>query len=155
MEVAVPKNSKRAEHLLQSQRIQLHQIESFSFMEALPPRPCKRNLGSESQNTVPDIRFPPKGRKKDKVIYMPPFRHPFIARPLSGVARNPLCQLCSEGTEHGNSLRRKHYQRPSLYMFWFFIIPYVPDIGLLFHRGICMVGDSFRPSYRFGLSFFH
>lgn len=43
------KEQQRAEFLLQSQRIQLHQIESFSFMERYPRQ--------EKPNTVPEYSY--------------------------------------------------------------------------------------------------
>ncbi len=50
------KEQQRAEFLLQSQRIQLHQIESFSFMERYPGRRIRVSR-QEKPNTAPEYSF--------------------------------------------------------------------------------------------------
>ena len=89
------KEQKRAEQLLQSQHIGLHQIKSFSFMKRYHQVPRKSNLAA--------------------------FRHP------SSVIR----YLVSQEIPFDNYAPRERtvaevptetYQRPSLYMFWFFVL---------------------------------
>ena len=48
MEVSA-KERQRAEHLLQSQRIQLHQIESFSFMKRYRRDPHENIAGGKDR----------------------------------------------------------------------------------------------------------
>ena len=69
------KEQQRAEFLLQSQRIQLHQIESFSFMERYP-RQAHKDIPAGKAKYGPGIFVFHLKEKQDKVIYMPPFRHP-------------------------------------------------------------------------------
>lgn len=114
------KEQQRAEFLLQSQRIQLHQIESFSFMERYP-RQAHKGVPAEKAKYGPGIFVFHLKEKQDKVIYMPPFRHP------SSLVRF----LVSQGVPFANYVPRERsvgtlpeetYRRPSLYMFWFFIL---------------------------------
>lgn len=119
MEVSA-KEQQRAEHLLQSQRIQLHQIESFSFMERSHQAPHK-NIPGGKDKYGPGIFVFHLKEKQDKVLYLPPFKHP------SSVIRF----LVSQGIPFANYSPRERsadtfptetYQRPSLYMFWFFVL---------------------------------
>lgn len=119
MEVSA-KEQQRAEHLLQSQRIQLHQIESFSFMERSHQAPHK-NIPGGKDKYGPGIFVFHLKEKQDKVLYLPPFKHP------SSVIRF----LVSQGVPFANysprersagTLPTETYQRPSLYMFWFFVL---------------------------------
>ena len=114
------KEQQRAEFLLQSQRIQLHQIESFSFMERYP-RQAHKGVPAGKAKYGPGIFVFHLKEKQDKVIYMPPFRHP------SSLVRF----LVSQGVPFANYVPRERsmetlpeetYRRPSLYMFWFFIL---------------------------------
>ena len=114
------KEQQRAEFLLQSQRIQLHQIESFSFMERYP-RQAHKDIPTGKAKYGPGIFVFHLKEKQDKVIYMPPFRHP------SSLVRF----LVSQGVPFANyvprgrsmeTLPEETYRRPSLYMFWFFIL---------------------------------
>ena len=114
------KEQQRAEFLLQSQRIQLHQNESFSFMERYP-RQAHKGVPAEKAKYGPGIFVFHLKEKQDKVIYMPPFRHP------SSLVRF----LVSQGVPFANYVPRERsvgtlpeetYRRPSLYMFWFFIL---------------------------------
>ena len=50
------KEQQRAEFLLQSQRIQLHQIESFSFMNDTPTGAIRVSR-QEKPNTAPEYSF--------------------------------------------------------------------------------------------------
>lgn len=114
------KEQQRAEHLLQSQQIRLHQIESFSFMKRCPRESCKKKLPIKDQYG-PGILILHLKERKDKLVLLPPFRHP------SSVIRF----LVSKGIPFDNytpqertaaELPTKTYQRPSLYMFYFFVL---------------------------------
>ena len=87
MEVSA-KERQRAEHLLQSQRIQLHQIESFSFMKRYRRDPHE-NIAGGKDRYGPGIF----------VFHQNPayaaFQTSVITRPLSCVARNTFRQLLS------------------------------------------------------------
>lgn len=114
------KEQKRAEQLLQSQHIGLHQIKSFSFMKRYHQVPRKSNLAAKDKYG-PGILTLHLKEGKEKVIYLPPFRHP------SSVIR----YLVSQEIPFDNYAPRERtvaevptetYQRPSLYMFWFFVL---------------------------------
>lgn len=110
------KEQKRAERLLKSLRVGLHQIESFSFME----RP---------RRTVPDAR-PLYGpgiltlhlkEGADRSCYLTPFRHPSsVVRYL--VAHSVPFSNCKPLQASGELEYIYTYRRPSLYMFWFFAL---------------------------------
>ena len=74
MEVSA-KERQRAENLLQSQRVQLHRIESFSFMERYR-RTSHKDAPAEKGEYGPGIFVFHLKEKQDKVLYLPPFRHP-------------------------------------------------------------------------------
>ena len=74
MEVTA-KEQKRAEQLLQNQRTGLHQIESFSFMKRYHQASHKGTTTSKDKYGPGILTLHLKG-KGDKVVYMPPFRHP-------------------------------------------------------------------------------
>ena len=114
------KERQRAEHLLHSQRIQLQQIESFSFMKRYH-QASRKNIPAGKDTYGPGIFVFHLKEKQDKVLYLPPFRHP------SSVVRF----LVSQGIPFANysprersagALPTETYQRPSLYMFWFFVL---------------------------------
>ena len=83
------KEQKRAEQLLQSQHIGLHQIKSFSFMKRYHQVPRKSNLAAKDKYG-PGILTLHLKEGKEKVIYLPPFRHPSSVTPLPGLPRNPF-----------------------------------------------------------------
>ena len=119
MEVSA-KERQRAEHLLQSQRIQLHQIESFSFMKRYRRDPHE-NIAGGKDRYGPGIFVFHLKEKQDRILHMPPFKHPsslvrFLVSQGIPFANYSPCNR-SEGT-----LPAETYQRPSLYMFWFFIL---------------------------------
>ena len=139
------KEQKRAEQLLQSQHIGLHQIKSFSFMKRYHQVPRKSNLAAKDKYG-PGILTLHLKEGKEKVIYLPPFRHP------SSVIR----YLVSQEIPFDNYAPRERtvaevptetYQRPSLYMFWFFVL-----FLILFHQW-----QGLHPGYHFVCikSFFH
>ena len=119
MEVTA-KEQKRAEQLLQNQRTGLHQIESFSFMKRYHQASHKGITTSKDKYGPGILTLHLKG-KGDKVVYLPPFRHP------SSVIRF----LVSKGVPFDNYVPQEPtvaepvtetYRRPSLYMFYFFVL---------------------------------
>lgn len=74
MEVSA-KERQRAEHLLQSQRIQLHRIKSFSFMKRYH-QASHKDVPTGKDKYGPGIFVFHLKDKQDKVLYLPPFKHP-------------------------------------------------------------------------------
>ena len=114
------KEQKRAEQLLQSQHIGLHQIKSFSFMKRYHQVPRKSNLAAKDKYG-PGILTLHLKEGKEKVIYLPSFRHP------SSVIRYLVSQEIpfdnyAPGERTVAEVPTETYQRPSLYMFWFFVL---------------------------------
>lgn len=119
MEVSA-KERQRAEHLLQSQRIQLHQIESFSFMKRYRRDPHE-NIAGGKDRYGPGIFVFHLKEKQDRILHMPPFKHPSsLVRFL--VSQGIPFANYSPCNRSGGTLPAETYQRPSLYMFWFFIL---------------------------------
>lgn len=151
MEVTT-KEQKRAEQLLQSQRIGLHQIESFNFMKRHHQVPHKNNLTSKNKYGPGILTLHLKGGK-EKALYLPPFRHP------SAVIRF----LVSKGIPFDNyapqkrtaaELPTKTYRRPSLYMFYFSVLLLIFLI-LGYYSISANVWWGFIPAtFSFGLSLF-
>ena len=119
MEVSA-KEQQRAEHLLQSQRIQLHQIESFSFMERSHQAPHK-NIPGGKDKYGPGIFVFHLKEKQDKVLYLPPFKHPSSVIRFLVSQGIPFANYSPQERSAG-TLPTETYQRPSLYMFWFFVL---------------------------------
>ena len=142
------KEQKRAEQLLQSQHIGLHQIKSFSFMKRYTRFPQKQTWLAKDKYRSGHTDFTSKGERK--VIYLPPFRHP------SSVIR----YLVSQEIPFDNYAPRERtvaevptetYQRPSLYMFWFFVLFLI----FLILGYYSISGRGFIPAIiSFALSFF-
>lgn len=142
MEVSA-KERQRAEHLLQSQRIQLHRIKSFSFMKRYH-QASHKDVPTGKDKYGPGIFVFHLKDKQDKVLYLPPFKHPsYLVRFLvsQGI---PFTNY----TPHERStdfLPATTYQRPSLYMFWFFILFLMFLILGYYSISVTYGGDSFRP----------
>lgn len=119
MEVTV-KEQKKAEQLLQSKHIGLHQIESFSFMKRYQQTPRKSNLTIKDKYG-PGILTLHLKEGKEKVIYLPPFRHPSSVVRFLVSQKIPFDNYIPQKRTAEN-LPSKTYQRPSLYMFYFFIL---------------------------------
>ena len=119
MEVTA-KEQRRAEELLQSQRIGLHQIESFSFMKRYHQASRPNELASKDKYG-PRILILHLKKGKEKVVYLPPFRHPssvirfLISRGISFSNYTPQVRTATE-------IPTETYQRFSLYMFYFFVL---------------------------------
>lgn len=151
MEVTA-KEQKRAEQLLQSQHIGLHQIESFSFMKRYHPAPHKSHL-TVKDKYGPGILTLHLKEGKTKVLYLPPCHHP------SSVIRF----LISKGVAFDNytpqertvaEIPTETYQRPSLYMFYFFVL-FIMFLILGYYSISGDVWWRFIPSIiSFGLSLF-
>ena len=105
MEVSA-KERQRAEHLLQSQRIQLHQIESFSFMKRYRRDPHENIAGGKDRygpglfvgmfvlpGYIEIVCFSTTMMGCDPAYAA--FQTSVITRPLSCVARNTFRQLLS------------------------------------------------------------
>ena len=69
------KEQKRAEQLLQSLHIGLHQIKSFSFMKRHRQAP-RKNGPAPKDKYGPGILTLHLKEGNEKAIYLPPFRHP-------------------------------------------------------------------------------
>lgn len=147
------KEQKRAELLLQSQHIGLHQIKSFSFMKRYHQIPRKSNLVAKDKYG-PGILTLHLKDGKEKAIYLPPFRHP------SSVIRYLVSQEIpfDNYSPRERAVADSHRNIPAsvtLYVLVLCLIPYVPYIGILFHQWQRMVGV--HPGYHFICikSFFH
>ena len=137
------KEQKRAEQLLQSQHIGLHQIKSFSFMKRYHQVPRKSNLAAKDKYG-PGILTLHLKEGKEKAIYLPP-----------GLPRNPLRQLRTEGTDSRKDSHRNIPAPVTLYVLVLCLIPSVPYLGILFRQWQRMVG--LHSGYHFVCikSFFH
>ena len=123
------KEQKRAEQLLQSQHIGLLQIKSFSFMKRYHQvQPCKKT------NTCIDLHL-----KEGKKYTSASFRHPSFY-----LEEIPFDNFPTET-----------YQRPSLYMFWFFVL-FLVSLILGYYSVSGNVWWGFIPAIiSFALSLFH
>lgn len=115
MEV-IRKEQERAERLLKSLHVGLHQIESFSFME----RPC-RTAADTPVLYGPGILTLHLKDGTERSCYLTPFRHPssvvryLVSRPLPFSNSKTLPAI-------GKPEHLYTYRRPSLYMLWFFAL---------------------------------
>lgn len=116
MEVTT-KEQKRAEQLLRSQRIGLHQIESFNFMKRHRQVPRKSNLTAKDKYGPGILTLHLKG-KKEKALYLPPFRHPSSVIRFLVSKEIPFDNYAPQ-ERTAAELPTKTYRRPSLYMFYF------------------------------------
>ena len=125
------KEQKRAEQLLQSQHIGLHQIKSFSFMKRYHQVPRKSNLAAKDKYG-PGILTLHLKEGKEKVIYLP--------------------QPRTEGTDSRRGSHRNIPASVTLYVLVLCLIPDIPYIGILFHQW-----QGLHPGYHFVCikSFFH
>ena len=99
------KEQKRAEQLLQSQHIGLHQIKSFSFMKRYHQVPRKSNLAAKDKYG-PGILTLHLKEGKEKVIYLPPFRHPSSVIRYLSPKKSP-----STTTHRGNGQSQRFPQK--------------------------------------------
>lgn len=105
MEVSA-KERQRAEHLLQSQRIQLHQIESFSFMKRYRRDPHE-NIAGGKDRYGPGIFVFHLKEKQDRILHMPPFKHP------SSLVRFLVSQgIPFANTLHATGVKARFRQKP-------------------------------------------
>ena len=105
---------------MQSQRIQLHQIESFSFMERYP-RQAHKGVPAEKAKYGPGIFVFHLKEKQDKVIYMPPFS---ILHHSSVFWCRKECLLANYVPRERSvgTLPEETYRRPFAVYVWFFIL---------------------------------
>lgn len=114
------KEQKRAEQLLQSRRIGLHQIESFNFMKRYRQVPRKSDLTPRDKYGPGILTLHLKG-KKDEVIYLPPFRHPSSVIRFLVSKEIPFDNYVPQ-ERTAAALSTETYRRPSLYMFYFSVL---------------------------------
>ena len=80
---------KQAEKLLQRNKIQLHDIKSFSFMERYHQAARKDSRGSIDKYGAGILTLH-LIQSTDKSIYLTPISTSGICHPLSGVKRNSI-----------------------------------------------------------------
>lgn len=117
---ATAQDQQRTESLLQRKGIRLHDIESFCFMKRFREVPRKSNLKVKDKYGAGILALRLK-QGIQRAFYIRPFQRP------SSVVR----YLVSQGIPFENSTTRERtvedipattYQRPSLYMFYFFVL---------------------------------
>lgn len=114
------KEQKRAEELLQSQQIGLSHIKSFSFMKR-NQKPSSGNGKKSKGKYGPGILTFHLKEGREKTIYLRPFRHPssvirfLVSKDIPFDNYQPCQRTASQ-------IPAETYQRPSLYMFWFFVL---------------------------------
>ena len=114
------KDQQRTEKLLQRNRIGLHSIESFSFMKRYHQTPRKSNLVVKDKYGAGILTLHLK-QGIDKAFYLHPFQHP------ASIVRYLLSQEIpfdnyKPGERTTKEIPTETYQRPSLYMFYFFVL---------------------------------
>ena len=111
---------KRTKSLLQHKGVRLHDIQSFSFMKRFREVPRKSNLKVKDKYGAGILTLHLK-QGSQKAFYVRPFQKP------SSIIR----YLVSQNIPFDNSISRERtaeeipattYQRPSLYMFYFFVL---------------------------------
>lgn len=116
----IAQDQKRTESLLQRRGIRLHDIQSFSFMKRFHEVPRKSNLKVKDKYGAGILTLRLK-QGIQRAFYVHPFQKP------SSVIR----YLISQDIPFENHITRKRtvaeiptttYQRPSLYMFYFFVL---------------------------------
>ena len=111
------KEQKRAEQLLTKPAHRTAPNQEFQFHEALPPGPRKSNLAAKDKYG-PGILTLHLKEGKEKVIYLPPFRHPSsVIRYL--VSQESLRQLRTEGTDSRRGSHRNIPASVTLYVLFF------------------------------------
>lgn len=117
MEEVNLKERQRAEKFLQTQRISLHQIKSFSFMKRY--RQAGHNDTSEARHKYgPGILTLHLKEGKDKIICLQPFRRPSsIIRFL--IAEGLTFENYAPQERNIGKIATTTYRRSSLYMLWF------------------------------------
>mgnify|MGYP000143347195 CR=1 FL=1 len=142
------KEQKRAEQLLQSQHIGLHQIKSFSFMKRYHQVPRKSNLAAKEQIRSGHTDFTSKGRER-KSNLSASFPSPFLGHPLPGLPRNPLRQLRTEGTD---SRRGSHRNIPASVTLYVLVLCLIPSALILGYYSVSgNVWWGLHPGYHFRL----
>lgn len=114
------KEEKRAERLLQSRHVGLQEIKSFSFMKRY-----RQASGTDAPVTKemygPGILTLHLKEGKETALYLPPCRHPSsMVRYL--VSRGIPFDNYVPHEQTATEISTETYRRPSLYMFWFFVL---------------------------------
>lgn len=116
----IAQDQKHTESLLQRRGIRLHDIQSFSFMKRFHEVPRKSNLKVKDKYGAGILTLRLK-QGIQRAFYVHPFQKPSL---LS-------CYLISQDIPFENHITRKRtssrdsdhdLQRPSLYMFYFFVL---------------------------------
>lgn len=146
------KERQRAENFLRSQRIKLQQIESFSFMQRNPQAVDEEGRKAKSMYG-PGILTLHLKDKKDRVVLLPPFRHPSSVIRFLVSERIPFANYRPR-ERSAEKLSEETFQRPSLYMFWFFAL-FLAFLILGYYAMSGSVWWGFIPAIiSFGLSLF-
>ena len=134
---SVPKNSKERNFCCKANGFNCIRLK-FQFHGTIPPA-AHKDIPVGKAKYGPGIFVFHLKEKQDKVIYMPPFRHPSsLVRFL--VSQGVLLPIMFRATERGNPPGGNLPTSLAVYVLVLHIIPYVPDIGLLFRRHRYMVG---------------
>lgn len=113
-------DQKRAESLLQRKGIRPHDIQSFSFMKRFHEVPRKNNLKVKDKYGAGILTLHLKQGVK-RAFYVHPFQHPSsIIRYL--MAREIPFDNSIPHERTATEIPTTTYQRPSLYMFYFFVL---------------------------------
>ena len=114
------KEQKRAERLLQRLHIDWHQIESFSFM--------RRYHRTSPQSAPPGKKIYGPGiltfhlqGGEDKTVYLLPFHRPSSVIRFLIFKKIPFDNYTPQ-ERTATDIPAMTYRRPSLYMFWFFVL---------------------------------
>ena len=115
------KEQKRAEQLLQSQHIGLHQIKSFSFMKRYHQVPRKSNLAAKDKYGPGILTLHLKeGKRKSNLSAS--FPSPFLGSSATWISQEIPFDNYAPRERTVAEVPTETYQRPSLYMFWFFVL---------------------------------
>ena len=113
-------DQKHTEHFLQRKHIVLHDITGFSFMKRYKTASYKKHVGSVDKYGPGILTLHLKGNHEE-AFYLKPSQHPGrIVRYL--ISRQIPFDNYKPGKRDSIDVSREVYKRPSLYMFYFFIL---------------------------------
>lgn len=113
-------DQKRAESFLQRKGIRLNSIRSFSFMKRFHEVPRKSNLKTKDRYGA-GIMTVSLNQGNRKAFYIQPFQHPSsVVRYL--ILRNIPFDNHVQQERTAKEIPATTYKRPSLYMFYFFVL---------------------------------
>lgn len=148
-------DQRRTESLLRHRGIRLHDIQSFSFMKRFHEVPHEEGLKAKDKYGAGILTLHMKQGER-KALYVRPFQKP------SSVIRH----LVSQHIPFENSTPRERtaavipatvYQRPSLYMFYFFVL-FITFMILGYQAMAAESGWMYIPgilSFGLGIHFIH